>query len=57
MGGIEYQCSLCPEKSGNERDVFEHVALVHLNILQFKCFKCGIKFKIRYFRVVEIITD
>ena len=43
-----FKCSLCSEKSTVQEDVFEHVALVHLNILQFKCQECGSKFKLRF---------
>ncbi|XP_023324966.1 uncharacterized protein LOC111698769 isoform X2 [Eurytemora carolleeae] len=46
-GTKDYTCGLCDFKCPQESTVTEHVALQHLNIFQFKCAHCGIKFKLR----------
>ena len=46
-GTKDYTCGLCDFKCSQESTVLEHVALQHLNIFQFKCAHCGIKFKLR----------
>ena len=54
---VRLQCSICLFEAEAEVEVFEHIALQHLNIYQFTCELCSKKVKIKRQLVEHMITD
>eukprot|EP00092_Neocalanus_flemingeri_P003427 GFUD01003671.1.p1 GENE.GFUD01003671.1~~GFUD01003671.1.p1 ORF type:complete len:1771 (+),score=462.40 GFUD01003671.1:44-5356(+) len=44
---VRLECSLCQFRNESEIEVYEHIAVVHLNIYQYKCDFCSLKVKIK----------
>ena len=44
---LRLECSLCQFRNESEIEVYEHIAIDHLNIYQYKCDFCSIKVKIK----------
>jgi len=44
---LRLECSLCQFRNESEIEVYEHIAIDHLNIYQYKCDFCSMKVKIK----------
>jgi len=44
---LRLECSLCQFRNESEIEVYEHIAIEHLNIFQYKCDFCSMKVKIK----------
>jgi len=44
---LRLECSLCQFRNESEIEVYEHIAIEHLNIYQYKCDFCSMKVKIK----------
>ena len=44
---VDFGCSLCDFVNESEIEIYEHIALTHLNIYQYKCDFCSLKMKIK----------
>ena len=54
---VTLQCSICQFEAEAETEVFEHIALQHLNIYQYTCDLCSKKVKIKRQLVEHMITE
>ena len=54
---LRLQCSICSFESEAEVEVYEHIALEHLNIYQYTCDLCSKKMKIKRQLVEHMITE
>ena len=52
---VRLECSLCQFKNESEIEVYEHIAIEHLNTYQYRCDFCSAKFKIERHLIEHIL--
>ena len=54
---LQLECSLCQFRHDSEIEVYEHVALEHLMIYQYRCDMCSLKVKIKRHLVEHLLEQ